>query len=309
MKPRHTKPGLSDTEPSRNVTTPGIGAWPADDDDPTDPAFRPESVREIAELRSILLDDGLDELETAAKEVLMPSRRDSDGARSARYAGAGVPARAANVTVPTGEVLVAPEDAGPRSRPPEEVVGRMRDGVRPESSARSEGREVPSGSVHLGMALDRPRTARKDVDTAPSGRKLELEVKRQFVLGTAKRILRGLLVAAVVTSFGVAYWRFLQNLPAKGDSKASAVSVAPPPVEPSFLGPPSPTMVVTPVSVGATASSASSAHDVPKRVSQPPSAPEKTPKPIVVPQVASAAKVPATVPSLPRPTDNAADSP
>ena len=307
MKPRNTKTGPSDTDPSRNVTTPGIGAWPTDDD-PTDPAFRPESVREIAELRSILLDDGLAELETAAKAVLMPERRDSDGARSARYAGEGVPARAANVTVPTGEVLVAPEHQGPRSRPPEEVVGRMRDLAVPESSARSKGREVPSGSVHLGMAIDPPRASRRDLDTAPSGRKIELEVKRQFVLGAAKRLLRGLLVAAVVTSFGVAYWRFLQNLPAKGDSKPSAVSVAPPPAETSFLGPTSPTIVVTPVSVGATASPAS-AHDVPERVSLPPSASEKTPKPIVVPQVASARKVPATVPQVPEPTDNAHDTP
>jgi hypothetical protein len=306
MKSRDTKPGLSDTEPSRNVTTPGIGAWPTDDD-PTDPAFRPESVREIAELRSILLDDDLDDLETAANDVLIPERRDSDGARSARYAGAGVPARAANVTVPTGDVVVAPEDEGPRSQPPEEVVGRMRDPAPqgslaesgPESSARSEGREVPSGSVHLGMALDPPRASRKDVDTAPSGRKIELEVKRQFVLGAAKRLLRGLLVAAVVTSFGVAYWRFLQNLPAKGNSKPSAVSVAPPPAETSVLGPTSATMVVAPVSVGGTASSASSAHDVPKRVSLPPSASEKTLKPIMVPQVASAAKVPATGPQVP----------
>jgi hypothetical protein len=200
------------------------------DDEATDPAFRPESVREIAELRTVLLEDGLDELATAAKATLMmPERRDSDGARNARYAGEAVPARAAKVTMPTGEVLLEPEDEAPRSRPPEEVVGLMRDPVDPEESglrARSDAREVPSGSVDLGMAVEPSRASRRDLITAPSGRKIEIEEKRHFLAKARNRLLLGLLAGGLVLMLGFAYYRALEAIPVKGAaSRASAVLV------------------------------------------------------------------------------------
>ena len=184
----------------------------------------------FSKLRTVLLEDGLDELATAAKSTLMmPERRDSDGARNARYAGEAVPARAAKVTMPTGEVLLEPEDEAPRSRPPEEVVGLMRDPVDPEESglrARSEGREVPSGSVDLGMAVEPSRAGRRDLITAPSGRKIEIEEKRHFLAKARNRLLLGLLAGGLVLMLGFAYYRVLQDLPVKGAaSGASAVSV------------------------------------------------------------------------------------
>ena len=228
MRARDTEPGLQATnDASRRTTTPGIAPRPPTvDDEVTDPGFRPESVREIAELRTLLLEDGLDELATAAKATLMmPERPDSDGARNARYAGEGAPARAAKVTMPTGEVLLEPEDEAPKSRPPQEVVGLMRDPVGPEESGprvRSEGREVPSGSVDLGMAVEPPRAARRDMMTAPSGRKIEIEEKREFFARATTRLLLGLAAGALLLMLGFAYYRVFQELPVKGAASASS---------------------------------------------------------------------------------------
>ena len=268
----------------------------------------------FSKLRTVLLEDGLDELATAAKSTLMmPERRDSDGARNARYAGEAVPARAAKVTMPTGEVLLEPEEEAPRSRPPEEVVGLMRDPVDPEDSglrARSEGREVPSGSVDLGMAVEPSRGSRRDLITAPSGRKIEIEEKRHFLAKARNRLLLGLLAGGLVLMLGFAYYRVLQDLPVKGAaSGASAVSVQTSAASPFTTNAPTNVSANPGVpSVAATAplgATSASGHDGPKHAPHLSPSAKGTIKPEVVPTIASAAPVPPPKPSVapPLPTD------
>ena len=267
----------------------------------------------FSKLRTLLLEDGLDELATAAKATLMmPERPDSDGARNARYAGEGAPARAAKVTMPTGEVLLEPEDEAPKSRPPQEVVGLMRDPVGPEESGprvRSEGREVPSGSVDLGMAVEPPRAARRDMMTAPSGRKIEIEEKREFFARATTRLLLGLAAGALLLMLGFAYYRVFQELPVKGAASASSsVMVAASTLTTNATTPPVPAPTLTPqATVVATAPMATASASGSIRKDGPKHAPHLPPgasKPEGVPAAASAT-VPPPKPSVapPLPTD------
>lgn len=201
MKSRDTKPGpLAMDNLSQKTTTPGVTPRPPTADDLTDPSVSPNTLRESDEQRAaggslgdtlpdrapglgdtvpdrVVEPDALDELALAAKvTIMMPERPDSAGARNARYATEGRPARSAMVTVPTGEVLIEPMNDGPGS--PLEVIGLLRDSV-PTDDAGPDVRDVPSGDVELGMSVESPRRSRQDALTAPSARLVEKREHRK----------------------------------------------------------------------------------------------------------------------------------
>ncbi len=270
MKSRDTLPD-SRSEASRNATNPGIAPRADRDEEVTEPGFRPDSVREVPELRAILVDDGLDELAAAAKATCaMPERPDSDGARNARYATEGRPARAANVTMPTGDVVLEPTEASPSSKPPEEVVGLMRDPIREGESAEPsadeprgvremremremrevrEVREVPSERVDMGMAVETVMPSRRDIVTSPSARLIEQREGRSRVAALLAGI--GVTVICGVVGFGMALREPRARTGANGNAPTPTVPPAPTaPTGATASPPPGSPKVVAPVAPG-----------------------------------------------------------
>lgn len=125
-------------------------------------------------------DAGIEELAVAAKVTpMIPERADSDGARNARFATEGAPARASNVTMPTGEVLVDPTAQDPRVEVNLEALGESR-----------------------------PR--RVALPTVPSGHVLEREERKAYIWRTKQGLAAGISIALVLlavvmlAAFGVA---------------------------------------------------------------------------------------------------------
>ena len=113
-------------------------------------------------------DAALEELAVAAKVTpMIPERADSDGARNARFATEGVPARAANVTMPTGEVLVDPSAQDPR------VVVNLE-------------------------ALGESRPRRVALPTVPSGHVLEREEDQAYRWEQKRGLVAGISIAAAL---------------------------------------------------------------------------------------------------------------
>ena len=315
MKSHDTLPDPPSSEASRKATKPGIAPRADRDQEVTEPGFRPDSVRGVPELRAVLVDDGLDELAVAAKATLMmPERADSDGARNARYATEGRPARAEQVTIPTGDVLVEPVAEPPPSKPPEEVVGLMRDSIPEpaphESPSAPEARELPSGKVDMGMAVETSMSSRRDVVTAPSARLVEEREGRSraayFLVGI------GVTVLLLVIGFGF----ILREPRAAGTSTVAPAHPDPPAVRPpvpivgTSLASPRPPVVVSPV--GTVPYDTSPATTSPHGLARPPSHPATPlkpakPEPPGAPLHATPAPpaTPATKPSVapPIPTD------
>lgn len=223
------------------------------------------------------IDDALDALAAAAKKTdMIPERADSDGARNARFATEGRPARAVKMTMPTGEVLVDPE---------------------------VQGADPPSAENEVeGMAVERsPR--RRALPTAPSGRVLELEDRREYRREGVRGIVAGISIAlallAILLVGTLIYTRKPADEPvASGAPSASTAASIPAPSMAAVIPPPAPSaVVVSPVPSAAPivepTVAAHGPHGQPK--AHPSAAPNK-PAPSAT---AAAPPVPAPVPPPP----------
>ena len=235
MDPRKTKPfpgeenlpsELLDTAPGRPAVLKGGHDLPAAEPPVPDGYF--------------------DELLDAAKGTpAIPERPDSAGAKSARFSGgAGVPQRARDQTLPTGEVLVEPV-------PPA------------EARAHAQATANPSREVDL-EAFVRNAEVRRAA-TVPSLRLREAEEQQ----GRRRRGLVGLAAGAIVAAFLVSALYVYKNrneglAPSGAPAPSASVAVLAPPVTPPATpGPAAPApSALAPSSPPPSATSATSATSV-----------------------------------------------